>query len=107
MAWLYSQADIFVSAELRAGWSNTSAEAMACRVPVVCTRAGTRDFAVHNRTALVVPRAMPFLLRRRIRQLILDPILRQRLAEAGYRQIQNFTWSFLADRLVEIFIEST
>ncbi len=103
MAWLFSQADIFVSPELRAGWSNTSAEAMACGVPVVCTPSGTRDFAFHNRTALVVPLAMPFLLRRRIRQLILDQSLRQRLAQAGYRKIQEFTWAALTDRLVEIF----
>ncbi len=107
MAWLFSQADIFVSAELRAGWSNTSAEALACKVPVVCTRSGTRDFAFHNRTALVVPRAMAFMLRRRIRQLILDSSLRERLAQAGYRKIQEFTWAALADRLVEIFKEST
>jgi glycosyltransferase involved in cell wall biosynthesis len=103
MAWLFSQADIFVSAELRAGWSNTSAEAMACRVPVVCTPSGTRDFAFHNQTALVVPLAMPYLLRRRIRQLILDQSLRERLAQAGYRKIQEFTWSALAGRLIEIF----
>jgi len=31
MAELYSEADIFVSAEKRAGWSNPCAEAMACR----------------------------------------------------------------------------
>jgi glycosyltransferase involved in cell wall biosynthesis len=103
MAWLFSQADVFVSPELRAGWSNTSAEAMACGVPVVCTPSGTRDFAFHNRTALVVPLAMPYLLRRRIRQLILDQSLRERLAQAGYRKIQEFTWSTLAGRLVEIF----
>lgn len=103
MAWLFSQADIFVSAESRAGWSNTSAEAMACGVPVVCTPSGTRDFALHNQTALVVPLAMPYLLRRRIRQLILDQSLRERLAQAGYRKIQEFTWSGLAGRLVEIF----
>jgi glycosyltransferase involved in cell wall biosynthesis len=106
MAWLFSQADLFVSAELRAGWSNTSAEAMACGVPVVCTPSGTRDFAFHNKTAFVVPWALPYLLRRGIRQLILDQGLRQRLAQAGYRKIQEFTWSALADRLVEIFKES-
>jgi len=106
MAWLFSQADIFVSAELRAGWSNTTAEAMACGVPVVCTPSGTLDFAFHNQTAFVVPWAIPYLLRRRIRQLILDPSLRQRLAQAGFARIQEFTWSALADRLLEIFKES-
>jgi glycosyltransferase involved in cell wall biosynthesis len=103
MAWLYSQADLFVGAELRAGWSNTAAEAMACRVPVVCSPSGTRDFAENDRTALVVPFPAPFFLRRRIRRLIEDPALRDRLAEAGYLRIAPFTWAALAERLLAEF----
>jgi len=103
MAWLFGQADLFVSAELRAGWSNTTAEAMACRVPVVCTPSGTRDFAFDGRTALVTPLPMPFLLRRRIRRMIEDASLRDRLAEAGYRTIGEFTWSSLAEKLLALF----
>jgi len=105
MAWLYSQADIFVSGERRAGWANTAAEAMACRLPVVCTRSGSRDFAVHNETALVVPFAHPILLRRQIRRLIKDPELRECLAAAGHRRISEFTWDALAGRLEAIFKE--
>ena len=105
MAWLYSQADIFVSAERRAGWSNTTAEAMACQVPVVCTRSGTEDFAFHNQTALVVSFPHPFLLRRQIKRLVKDEELRLRIAGAGYEKILTFSWSILADRLEEIFKE--
>jgi len=103
MAWLYSQADIFVSGEMRAGWSNTTAEAMSCKIPVVCTRSGTRDFAFHNETALLVPFPLPFLLRRQIRRLIRDENLRHRLAEAAYKKIQEFSWSAVVDRLEKIF----
>jgi len=105
MAWLFSQADIFASGERRAGWANTAAEAMACRLPVVCTPSGSRDFAVHNETALVVPFAHPFLLRRQIRRLMEQPELRERLAEAGQRKIGEFTWDALAERLEDIFQE--
>ncbi len=105
MPWLYSQADIFVSGERRAGWSNTVAEAMACRVPVVCTRSGTRDFAFHDQTALVVPFPLPFLLRRQIMRLIEDEDLRLRLAKAGNEKIQAFSWSSLVDRLENLFAE--
>jgi glycosyltransferase involved in cell wall biosynthesis len=107
MAWLFGQADLFVSAERRAGWSNTTAEAMACRLPVVCTPSGTRDFAFDGRTALVAPIPAPILLRRRIRRLIEDPSLRERLAEAGYRMIGEFTWPALADRLLAVFASQT
>jgi len=105
MAALFGQADLFVSAEWRAGWSNTTAEAMACRLPVVCTPSGTRDFAEDGRTALIAPFSLPFLLRRRISRLIEDASLRHRLAEAGYRRIQEFTWPRLAERLLALFRE--
>jgi glycosyltransferase involved in cell wall biosynthesis len=103
MAWLFAQADLFASAEKRAGWANTAAEAMACRLPVVCTASGTRDFAFHEKTALVVPLAHPFFVCRQIKRLILDPDLRRRLAEAGYEKIREFTWEALAKRLEAIF----
>jgi glycosyltransferase involved in cell wall biosynthesis len=103
MAWLFSGTDLFVSAERRAGWANTAAEAMACRVPVVCTRSGTRDFALPGRTALVVPFAHPYLLRRQIRKMLLDEDMRLRLARAGYEKIREFTWEALAARLEAVF----
>jgi glycosyltransferase involved in cell wall biosynthesis len=96
MAWLYSRADLFVSAERRAGWANTAAEAMACRLPVICTASGTRDFAIDGETALVVPASHPYFLKRAIMRLALDPGLRARLAEAGLRKIGEFTWEALA-----------
>jgi glycosyltransferase involved in cell wall biosynthesis len=103
MADLFSRADLFVSAERRAGWSNTTAEAMACGLPVVCTKSGTRDFAFHGRTALVVPFPFPFLLRRAIKKLIQKPDLRGRLASSGHEKILEFTWQALGGRLEAIF----
>ena len=38
--------DAMLSGEKDAGWSNPTAEAMACGVPVACTEAGTTDFAI-------------------------------------------------------------
>lgn len=106
MAWLYSQADVFVSAEWRAGWSNPTAEAMACGVPVVCTPSGTQDFALPGQTALVVRWPLPFLIAREIEKLKRDENLRSRLAEAGRRQILKFTWEALAARLEDLFTQS-
>lgn len=103
MTELYSQADIFVSAEKRAGWSNPCAEAMACKVPVVCSPSGTRDFAVDGETALVFRFRYPFLIAKKIRRLIEDRDLRERIAEKGYRKIQQYTWSNLVDKLQKEF----
>ncbi|MCX7975418.1 MAG: glycosyltransferase family 4 protein [Candidatus Aminicenantes bacterium] len=106
MAWLYSQADLFVSAEWRAGWSNPTAEAMACGVPVVCTPSGTEDFAIPGETALVVRWPLPIFLARKIEQLKKNESLRKRLAEAGRQKILEFTWEATAARLEEIFVHS-
>ncbi len=103
MAELYSQADIFVSAEKRAGWSNPCAEAMACKVPVVCSPSGTRDFATDGKTALVFLFRYPLLIAKKIRRLIEDRDLKEQITERGYRKIQQYTWSNLVDKLEKEF----
>jgi len=103
MAELYSQADIFVNAEKRAGWSNPCAEAMACKVPVVCSASGTRDFAIDGETALIFRFRYSPLIAKKIRELIEDRNLRERIAEEGYRKIQEYTWSNLVDKLEKEF----
>lgn len=97
---LYGQADVFVSAEKRAGWSNQTVEAMACGIPVVCTRSGTADFAIPGETALVVPRTV-WHLRRAVRRLLDDPALAARLAEAGRRRALEYTWDRTAEALLQ------
>ena len=103
MAALYGSADAFVSAEHRAGWSNTAAEAAACGVPLVCTKSGTEDFAAADETALIVPVRMSFFIERALRRLYVDPELGAQLGEAGRRRILDFTWDRLCGRMEEAF----
>jgi len=94
---LYGDADLFVSAERRAGWCNTAAEAMACGAAVVCTRSGTEDFARDGATALVSRWPWAWSLASRIARLLRDPPLRARIAAAGRERIGEFTWERTAD----------
>lgn len=94
---LYSGCDIFVSAERRAGWNNTVAEAMACGLPVVCTGSGTRDLARHLETAWVVPFRHPYFLRRGLQALARDPGLRAGLAAAARARLAPLSWPRVAD----------
>lgn len=95
----YGSSDVFVSAEKKAGWSNQAIEAMACGVPVICTRSGTLDFAVPGETALVVRRTA-WHVRRAIRRLLDDAALRSRLAAAGLEKAREFSWDRTAEQLL-------
>jgi glycosyltransferase involved in cell wall biosynthesis len=105
MAEMYGTADAFVSAEHRAGWSNTAAEAAACGVPLVCTRSGTEDFAEDGATALVVRARMPFFIERALKRLYLDRDLGARLGAAARRRILDFTWGEVCGRMERKFRE--
>ena len=96
---LYGRADVFVSAERRAGWSNTAAEAMACGAAVVCTRSGTEDFARNGVTAAVTRWSWEWAIARRLTPLLRDPALRAAIARRGRARIAEFTWERTADRI--------
>jgi glycosyltransferase involved in cell wall biosynthesis len=102
LAEIYRSCDVFVSAERRAGWSNTVAEAMASGLPVVCTRSGTRDLALHKRTAWVVPWRHPWFLARGLKALLKTPDLAQRLRGNALHHIQQFSWPNVVDQLEEV-----
>lgn len=101
LAELYSSCNVFVSAEKKAGWANTVAEAMACGVPVVCTRSGTRDLATHRETAWVARRNR-WALSRGLWSLHGDPDLTNQLRRASLEHIREFSWECVTDRLLEV-----
>jgi glycosyltransferase involved in cell wall biosynthesis len=72
---------------------------MATGLPVVCTRSGTRDLAIHRRTAWVVPFRNSFFLRRGLRAIHDDPRLAARLGEAARAHVAQFSWPSVADQM--------
>jgi glycosyltransferase involved in cell wall biosynthesis len=101
MARTYASADLFVDASTNAGgWNNPVVEAMACRVPVVCTFNGqVEDFAFDGRTALMSPKHDAAALAANILRAAGDAGLRERLASNAYDHIRTFEW----DRSIENF----
>jgi glycosyltransferase involved in cell wall biosynthesis len=102
MARMYASADVFVSAEHRAGWSNTCAEAAACGMPLVCTSSGTSDFAVHGRTAIVAGRSSRSV-RAGLERLYDDREGRVRMGREGADKILEFTWEKVCATMAKQF----
>jgi glycosyltransferase involved in cell wall biosynthesis len=99
---LFNRADCFVSAENPhySGWNNTVAEAMACALPVISTKAGTDDLLVDGVNGIRSARWV-FCFERHIKELYRDEALRQRLGMAAREHVKQFDWSLLAHRILQ------
>ena len=104
LAGIYRGCHVFVSAERRAGWSNTVAEAMASGTPVVCTRSGTTDIALPGETACVTRWRHPWVLARAMQRLAHDPETALALRSRALERIGRFAWPRVADQLEEIIV---
>jgi glycosyltransferase involved in cell wall biosynthesis len=96
----YAGVDCVVHTEIIGGWANLAAEGMATGVPVICTPHGTRAFAAHGETALVIADPTAGAIAAAILQLKDDPTLAVRLAQNARRRIVDFSWTaYSADLL--------
>lgn len=103
MAAMYGAADLFVSAERRAGWSNTAAEAAACGLPLVCTKSGTGDFAIDGKNAIVIPDRRRALLRGAVKRIYDQPGLGEAMGRESAEIMKAFTWEKVCDRMQRDF----
>lgn len=99
---LYNSCRIFLNPSWTEGWGLTSAEAMACGCALVSAdNGGVNDFCVNGETGVIVPIKSPELLAEGILKLLANDELRVKLALAGHRNIQQFTWERAATSLFE------
>lgn len=99
---LYNASSIYLCSSAAEGFALPPAEAMACGCAVATTDCGgNRDYAEHEKTALVSdPEDFDSLVRNTIR-LLSDDELRVRIALAGRERIMDFTWEKSARQLTE------
>jgi len=102
----YARATIAVVPSLYEGFGLPVGEAMACRIPVICTTGGALP-EVAGDAARIVPTADAHALKNAITELLDDPAQRDRMACAGYdRVMQNYTWEMTALRTVQAYRET-
>ncbi len=98
----YSGIDCVVHTAQFAGWANLGAEALACGIPLICTKNGTLAFARHLETALVLSEPTLEEIGEALKMLFGDKALARRLVENGKRIINCFSWKNYADELLEL-----
>lgn len=94
LAWLYSNCDIFLCPSWDEGFGLPSLEAMACGTAVVTyDNGGSKDFAFHEKTALVAPRRDEKRLAEELERFVKDRALRELIAKVGYEFVDTMpTW---------------
>lgn len=94
---------VFVSGSYFEGWNHCVLEAMACRVPVVTTACGgINDFVIDGVNALVVEPKNPAAMAAKIKLLLDNPALAEKLARKGYEKSLEFTWGKSAEQLEKL-----
>lgn len=104
MARIYAQCDIYLCASWDEGFGLPSLEAMACGTALVTyDNGGSRDFAFHEKTALVAPRRDQGELKKQLQRIIEDDRLRSDIVRNGLHFVETLpTWQHQADKLIDI-----
>ena len=102
---IYNKTRVMVQSSNHEGFGLTPVEAMACGAALVSTDCGgSRDYAIHDETALVVPAGDALGIADAVESLLLDDERRTALAAAGERHVRKFNWERTAE-LLEGFLE--
>jgi glycosyltransferase involved in cell wall biosynthesis len=104
----YAESTLAVVPSLYEGFGFPAGEAMACKVPVVSTRAGALPEVLgrSGECGLLVEPGSGRALAGAIDTLLRDPDRRAAMGEAGRRRVEAlFTWRRAAERTVDVYRE--
>ncbi|MFO8010531.1 MAG: glycosyltransferase family 4 protein [Dehalococcoidia bacterium] len=104
----YSASEVAVVPSLYEGFGFPAAEAMACGVPVIASRAGALPEVMgeDSKTGLSVPPADAQALAVAIKHLLDDDHLRKKMGEAGRKRVEEyFNWRRAAEQTVKVYEE--
>jgi L-malate glycosyltransferase len=102
---IYNTSRVFVCTSWVEGFGLANVEAMACGAALVTTdNGGSRDYAAHDRTALVASCGDARTLSRQVIELLEDDERRVAIATAGRDYVRRFDWARTGG-LLEAFLE--
>ncbi len=103
---IYGSCDIWLSPSRVEGFALVPMEAMAGQCAVVATDVGAiPEYTIPGVTALLSPPGNPEALARNLIRLLADEDELKRMARAGYKHIQQFTWERSARQMENLLEE--
>jgi glycosyltransferase involved in cell wall biosynthesis len=99
---VYNAVDVLLFPSLYEGFGWPPVEAMACGVPVVCSRAGSLDEVVADAALTADPDDVDGLTWH-VAAVLTDSSLRQALIARGLKRAAQFSWDRTAAQMIEIY----
>jgi glycosyltransferase involved in cell wall biosynthesis len=102
---LYHSSSVLLLSSLREGVPRVILEAMACGIPVVCTRLPHLVDIVEG-SGFLVPLKDPFMLAEKTSQILSDPILAKKLGENGRQKVvESYSWKDTVQKTTKLYGE--
>jgi D-inositol-3-phosphate glycosyltransferase len=106
LAYYYSAAEVCVVPSHYESFGLVALEAMACCTPVIASRVGGLQHTVEDGiTGFLVPAGDPEALAEKLRVILTNEELRQRLAANARQKALSFTWESVADHILNLYEE--
>jgi glycosyltransferase involved in cell wall biosynthesis len=100
---LLSRSWVHVLASPKEGWGIANLEAAACGTPTVASDSpGLRDSVLDGRSGFLVPHGDVPALAARIRELLEDPVKRDRMGREARAFAETFSWDSSAEQVLEV-----
>jgi phosphatidylinositol alpha-mannosyltransferase len=100
----YANSTIYACPTTKASFGITLLESMACATPIVCSDIeGFTDVVQDGREAIMTPCGSVDALADALARLLDDDVLRARLGNAGRERAMDFSWSSVADQVLEVY----
>jgi len=104
LPYYYSAAEAVIMPSQYESFGMVALEAMACGTPVVVSEVGGLAFLVRDGvTGYMVPASDPEALAEKLRAIISDQDLRQRMGEQAAEFAQGYDWHLIAEQIVDLY----
>jgi D-inositol-3-phosphate glycosyltransferase len=104
LPYYYSAAEVCVVPSHYESFGLVALEAMACGTPVIASRVGGLQLTVEDgESGFLVPAGDPDALAEKLRLILVDSELRERLGANARRKAQAYTWQIVADHILKVY----